>query len=141
MKGGEMKNFIKLLLLIAIPVIALGGIGYAVEAESRYLPEGVETFLVADHTCVLADRGEDVELVCFCPCEGSCEPTYVTDVPEYNPEPTPEPTPDPDPTPKPACNRGIGNDSEGCDPGNSYEQGRGQGRDAGEDRNEHKKNN
>ena len=56
------------------------------------------------------------QLECFCPCQsvGSCEevptvthtvsptPTYVRESPTVMP-----------------CNRGLGNGSEGCDPGNS----------------------
>ena len=68
-------------------------------------------------------------------CCGGCDET--SGVVQDKPTPTPEPTPDP--TKKPKCNRGIGNNSEGCDPGNSSGQGQGQGRDAGEDRDEHKK--
>ena len=57
-------------------------------------------------------------------------------------KPVDTPTPEDTPTLPPSttkCNRGIGNDSEGCDPGNSSGQGQGVGRAAGEDRDEHKK--
>jgi len=57
--------------------------------------------------------------------------------PQVTPGATPvTPEPSIEPTKKASCNRGIGNNSEGCDPGNSYGQGQGQGRQAGEDRNE-----
>ncbi len=45
-------------------------------------------------------------------------------------------TPGPSPTAKVACNRGVGNSGNNCDPGNSPGQGRGGGRPAGEDRDE-----
>ncbi len=48
------------------------------------------------------------------------EPT-PTEKPVPSPTPKPEPTAtdSPPPTEKPKCNRGLGNGSEGCDPGNS----------------------
>lgn len=49
---------------------------------------------------------------------------------------TVEPTEVGEPTEKPKCNRGVGNGSENCDPGNSSGQGDGKGRRAGEDRDE-----
>ncbi|MHA2062975.1 MAG: hypothetical protein ACXABY_01195 [Candidatus Thorarchaeota archaeon] len=85
----------------------------------------------------------DTLYVCGCAEGSSCD----LPVPTPPPGPTPPTPPPPDPTPTPPtpppteepkekCNRGIGNDSEGCDPGNSSEQGRGEGRRAGEDRDE-----
>lgn len=72
---------------------------------------------------------EDCGLVCIEWADGSgdCYPCLTCqecdECDEPGPNPTPEPTPPPDPTPepteKPKCNRGLGNDSEGCDPGNS----------------------
>jgi len=58
------------------------------------------------------------QLECFCPCQsvGSCE-----EVPTVTHTPTVSPTPTyvrESPTVMP-CNRGLGNGSEGCDPGNS----------------------
>lgn len=52
---------------------------------------------------------------------GDCYPCVVCAVippiiPTPDPQPTPEPTPDPT---KEACNRGLGNGAEDCDPGNS----------------------
>ena len=129
---------------------------YGVGASN--IPDGVEVFVVDDHTCVLAIEasGQAMVLECFCPCEEECDvQTEVAPTPTGRPgqtatviptdpvgTPTPQDTPTsppPEPTDKPKCNRGIGNDSEGCDPGNSSGQGLGQGRDAGEDRDEHKK--
>lgn len=53
---------------------------------------------------------------------GDCYPCLECDTCDCpNPTPTKEPTPVPSPTeaPKEACNRGLGNGSEDCDPGNS----------------------
>lgn len=63
------------------------------------------------------------------PCDIICPVTPT-------PTTTPDPTATPVPTEKVKCNRGIGNNSEGCDPGGSSGQGRGGGRRAGEDRDE-----
>ena len=53
---------------------------------------------------------------------GDCYPCLVCegcDCPEPNPTPEPTPPPTETPEPKPKCNRGLGNGSEDCDPGNS----------------------
>jgi len=63
-------------------------------------------------------------------------PTAPTPVPTGTPSPEPTATNPPPATEKAACNRGIGNGAEGCDPGNSSGQGGGGGRPAGEDRDE-----
>ena len=71
------------------------------------------------------------------PCE--CPVPTVTPTPKGTPPPPPPPPPTPTPPPPPEkerCNRGIGNLEEGCDPGNSFGQGKGDGRPAGEDRHE-----
>jgi len=108
---------------------------FAASAQGK-LPDGVQVFTVDDHTCVMSEQGF---VECFCPCS-TCQ-TVAIKTPE---SPTPDgPTPTPAITPPPddrqPCNRGIGNNSEGCDPGNSLGRGGGQGRDAGEDRNENKR--
>lgn len=51
------------------------------------------------------------------PTQGAPTPD-PTDTP-----PPPTPTPDPEPTEKPKCNKGEGNGSEGCDPGNNPDKG------------------
>ena len=60
------------------------------------------------------------QLECFCPCQSvdSCEevPTVVH-APTVT-QAAPDPTEGPAPTVE-RCNRGLGNGSEGCDPGNS----------------------
>ena len=76
-----------------------------------------------------------------CPIDPNFTPT-PTETPNGDPTPTPTtevtpvPTDKPTKEPKQACNRGIGNLEEGCDPGNSFGQGNGGGRPAGEDRHE-----
>ncbi len=45
--------------------------------------------------------------------------TTPTVIPSSTPTPEPTATHTPPPTEKPKCNRGLGNGSEGCDPGNS----------------------
>ena len=49
---------------------------------------------------------------CYPCAEPSCNP-------KETPTKPPEPVPSPTEAPKAACNRGIGNGSEDCDPGNS----------------------
>lgn len=97
--------------------------------------------------CIVNSEGE-----MFCCCEGcdsyeksitatSTEPSKIdTPAPYITDTFTPTPSIISTPTPKEhtSCNRGIGNGSEDCDPGNSSEQGRGGGRGAGEDRGEEK---
>ena len=67
-------------------------------------------------------------------------PVDFTPTPPVDETPTPPvdetPTPPVDPTKKAACNRGVGNSGNECDPGNSSGQGGGGGRPAGEDRDE-----
>jgi hypothetical protein len=59
----------------------------------------------------------------------SDKPVFVPDQPSDNPQPiepqSPENTPEPNPEPtgKPKCNKGEGNGSEGCDPGNNPDKG------------------
>ena len=115
------------LLLVAI-VLLTGVVAYADSVPQGVLPtlslldvhgkevkHWVWTFEVDGATCVVVDGA--VECFCLCECE---EPAVIppTKPPiTETPEPTKEPTPEP--TKKPACNRGLGNGSEDCDPGNS----------------------
>ena len=116
--------------------------------------ELVYVFEVGDTTCVRV--GDSLE--CFCQCStGVCQvatPPGILLPPENTPTDTPPnggptdtpvaPTATPIPPtevpptdePRQPCNRGIGNLSEDCDPGNSSGQGGGGGRPAGEDRDE-----
>ena len=50
---------------------------------------------------------------------GDCYPCFECDVTPEEPTPTVIPPITETPEPKPACNRGLGNGSEDCDPGNS----------------------
>ena len=125
------------LLLVAI-VLLTGAVAYADSVPQGVLPtlslldvhgkevkHWVWTFEVDGATCVVVDGAVE----CFCSC-GVCDEVYIptpTEEPTVipptkppiteTPEPTKEPTPDP--TEKPKCNRGLGNGSEDCDPGNS----------------------
>ena len=124
-------------VLIALLIVAICLMFLPIKAgASDGLPPSVEVFEVDDHTCVLYEfkngvGGTEAELECFCPCEELCVEPSVTPKETHTPQPTPtdkpQPTPTekPDPTPKPTktekpkCNRGLGNGSENCDPGNS----------------------
>jgi len=112
----------------------------AAEAQGPY-PEGVEVFTVNGETFILAPNGSVLQVCpCYSPCNATPTPTgsIVTQtVPKDTPDPTEEPTigptaeptvepteaptaePTVEPTEKPKCNRGPGNGSEDCDPGNS----------------------
>jgi len=120
-----MKNTMKWLIPVMIGVgLALY---FSIASAGGLLPEGVTptlslldvhgkevkhwvwTFEVDGATCVVVDGTVE----CFCSCaEPWCNPKEPTVIPSTK-EPTPEPTK------KPKCNRGLGNGSEGCDPGNS----------------------
>ena len=127
-----------------VVIIFLIGITITVNAGQAELPPRFYSFEAPGGAiCVYnlingeTDAEDVVVLDCYCPCGTSeCD----QDVPETKvPEDTPTPPPEPTPPDAEKCNRGIGNNSEGCDPGNSSGQGQGAGRDAGEDRDEHKK--
>ena len=135
-----MNRWLRLIVWAVIAVvIGLLVFGpYLVEAQSE-VPDGVQVFhLDTGQTCVVWPNGSGE---CYCPCEtGLCvveteglaprsTPTEVRDggTPEpspvhtFTPNSTPTSTPEVEGTvtPKPYCNRGLGNGSEDCDPGNS----------------------
>lgn len=94
-----------------------------VASASGSYPDNVEVYqLPSGHWCQLID-GQFAG--CFCPCEEEikyvCEPTPTPkDDPTSTPPPNPtDETPEPTKTNKESCNRGLGNGSEDCDPGNS----------------------
>ena len=125
-------------ILLAAFVAILWMLGAIPAQADEGYPDGVVVFEVSDHICVMSDSG----LQCFCPCEEcynvspSGENTVSNETPDDPPDVTPVPSEEPKPTEKASCNRGIGNGSENCDPGNSAGQGKGDGRKAGEDRDE-----
>ena len=122
----------KYLLIFAICAVFFFIFTPLVLADSG-IPEGVLVFHVEDKTCI-AMAGK-FECWCTYSCDAPlspCETPRPTDIPgptptdAPNPTPTnvPQPTPtspppEPTPEPKPACNRGLGNGPEDCDPGNS----------------------
>ena len=67
----------------------------------------------------------DNDTIYTCGCDEDCvfveEAEISTKEPTLPPPPTEEPTPEP--TEKPNCNKGRGNGSEGCDPGNNPDKG------------------
>lgn len=132
----------KLLAIVVIGVVLLLGRSGNVRAEEfgyvRY---------ELDCGTVCYDFGEwgycqDTcdEAVCAVPAATKTPTPTNTDAPEATPTDVPEVTPEATDVPKVRCDRGIGNGSEKCDPGNSSGQGRGDGRRAGEDRDEPKGN-
>ena len=135
-----MNKWLRLIVWAVIAVV-LGVIifgPFLAEAQSE-VPDGVQVFhLDTGQTCVVWPNGNGE---CYCPCEtGLCVveteglaprpiPTEVRDggTPEpspvhtFTPNSTPTSTPEVEGTvtPEPQCNRGLGNGSEDCDPGNS----------------------
>ena len=101
------RNILIVLVLLFVTV----GVAYA----DSLLPDDVEQFY------------DDCGYVCYVWPDGSgdCYPCLECDEPvPPTKEPTREPTKELPPTetpvpPKPKCNRGLGNGSEDCDPGNS----------------------
>ena len=112
---------------VAVIVLALVGLMVLPVAAQGAYPDGVEVFSIpGGQTCVLWPDGSGE---CFCPCEtGLCAVEYVA-TPAITSEPRPTATkdataePTPEPTEKPRCNKGGGNGSEGCDPGNNPDNG------------------
>ena len=104
----------KAIVVLVLLFLLIGGVAFAdapVDGMFNWYDE-------CGYTCYQWADGSGDCYPCV-ECEGCdvCEPTPVpTD------EPTREPTPPPPtetPEPKPKCNRGLGNGSEDCDPGNS----------------------
>ncbi len=143
--------------VLIVMVVGLAGLfGFSVVSAEEHGPvdlqpayiteDGQEVYIFEAGTRTCVRVGDQLE--CFCNCDSVvCDTTTVLLTPtptNGTPEststpvgPTATPTdPGPEPTEKPKCNRGIGNLSEGCDPGNSFGQGQGGGRPAGEDRHE-----
>lgn len=152
-----------LTITLAVLIVAVAGfIVFTVANAEEHGPvvlqptyvteDGQEVYIFQAGTRTCVRVGDQLE--CFCNCDSTvCNVPTVLLTPEVTPEVTPtnggptatptpvEPTltptdPGPEPTEKPKCNRGIGNLSEDCDPGNSFGQGQGGGRPAGEDRDE-----
>ena len=106
------------LAVVAVLVVAVSTLALA--SPINYTVQQIEC-----KTCVISDS--DIE--CWDTCSSlECTFSPPGETPEKNetpippdPTPKPEPTPTdpPDPVEQPKCNRGLGNGSEECDPGNS----------------------
>lgn len=103
-------------LLFAVVVVVVGS------AQDNY-PDGVIVWQIpSGQWCQIVDGEFDK---CYCPCEEEgrdvCEPTPIpTDKPKSTETPNPtDETPEPTEADKESCNRGLGNGSEDCDPGQS----------------------
>ena len=103
------------LAIFAVVVVAVSVLAMA--SPINYTVQQIEC-----KTCVIS--ANDIE--CWDTCSSlKCAISTPVETPEKNRTPPPPPpppatsTPRPKPTDKPKCNRGLGNDSEGCDPGNS----------------------
>jgi len=138
-----------LLIVVALLVLVGANLGSAqmdepIELQPYYIlmdgEDQVSLVYALDGGWVLAD-GDSLVYTCGCNgCEveeidyfvpseetpGPYDTPVPTDPPPTDPPPTDPPPTDPPPTdpppteePKEKCNRGPGNDSEGCDPGNS----------------------
>jgi hypothetical protein len=93
------------LLVGLVLLFAVAGVAYA-----SNLPPDVEEFRNdCGYVCYVWPDGSGD---CY-PC-AECESREPTERP-----PTEVPTKEPTPEPTEKCNRGLGNGSEGCDPGNS----------------------
>lgn len=120
MKG---KQFLSILVLVLVFAAIWAFAGLAQEQT----PEGVDIYYPVDGWFCMRDTELGIHICEFIDpcCEGevACPdcPTCPDPTPNPTPNPTPDPTPDPTPIPteKPKCNRGLGNGSENCDPGNS----------------------
>ena len=113
--------------IIALALVLMFGVGVAY--ATSMLPDEVEQFYDdCGHVCYVWPDGSGD---CY-PCEECVLAIVEMPVPIVPKEPTEDPTNEPTPVPptetpvppteeptKEACNRGLGNGSEDCDPGNS----------------------
>ena len=124
--------------LLAGLLIGTAGVAFAASGDVNILgggyvevedcPEGYVCLTVEQYDTLLADAAICELLPTFTPISTP----GVTPTPEITPTPTETETLEG----RDACNRGIGNSGNLCDPGNSYGQGVGDARPAGEDRDE-----
>jgi len=95
------------LLVVTLLLLVIAGVAYA----DSLLPDDTQEFY------------NDCGYVCYVWPDGSgdCYPCLVCEVCDECETPVPVPTEKPteQPTEQPKCNRGLGNGSENCDPGNS----------------------
>ena len=101
------KQMRKLLFLLPL---ALAGLIMAADP----IPSQPLVFEVRGGVCVYYGG----QLECFCPCDSSCNET-PTPAGSIVTQTIPPPTVTQVAPTVESCNRGLGNGSEGCDPGNS----------------------
>lgn len=113
-------------ILIVLAALLVGA--SAVSADTPY-PKDVQVFELGDgHTCVVWPDGSG-DCYCACSCQQAPQATEkLQDKPKDKPQATATPFVPDEPTPtepphKERCNKGGGNGSEGCDPGNHPELG------------------
>jgi hypothetical protein len=114
-----MTKVIRIGLLVGLVLIVVSCVCIYTAFARDAVPEGVEIFQLPDQglTCVVWPDGSGD---CYCPCFDECNlPPITPTEPPSDVTPTPVPSDTPEPTEKPKCNRGLGNNEEGCDPGNS----------------------
>lgn len=122
-----MDRQLRFSLFIGVMVILLACVCVVSGSAGDAMPEGLFSWYdeTIGATCYVWPDGSGD---CYCPCEvgEDCEtktitPTVGPDPTDVPPTPTDEPVPSetPEPTEQAACNRGLGNGSEDCDPGNS----------------------
>lgn len=129
MCGEDMKRIasygylyaVVLVLIVAAFVVMSAFAEQTVDLEPTYrLVNGDQEFGVVYEIgggyLVLTARWQGY--VCGCDAT-SCDLSEVPFIPLPPDFPTEEPGPPGEPTQEPKCNRGLGNGSEGCDPGNS----------------------
>ena len=118
-----MDRLLKAMLFAGlILVLILAGSAVFTAYAGEEMPEGLFSWYdpILGATCYVWPDGSGD---CYCPCEigvecDEGETIVTTRVPE-TPVPTEVPTEEPTEQVKVSCNRGIGNGSEDCDPGNS----------------------
>ena len=123
---------------IPIALIALAAIFYAVSADGgpidlqpvyhlKHDDATIGLVYYLEGGMVIVNESGGITFTCGCePCyvpQPTDKPPTINPTDEPTQEPTTVPTHEPKPTEKPKCNKGGGNGSEGCDPGNHPEKG------------------
>jgi hypothetical protein len=130
-----MNKLIGALLIVVIAALIIVSIAFASQTQDLQpvyrLMDGEKelgvVYRLDSGLLIITDNG--TLYTCGCEEDIPCNLPLITPTPTHgNGEDTPtpvitptEPVPSetPEPTEKPKCNRGLGNNEEGCDPGNS----------------------